>query len=259
MHKILSLIIESKKKKIKVLEKNRQALESLAGKVSDPKPFKAAIKRKNKISLIAEIKQASPSTGILRKDVIPSQIAGIFDKAGVNSISVLTEEEFFLGKNSYIQDVKKETIKPILKKDFILDEIQVLEAKAVGADAILLIMGILDLERAKSLYSFSKSLGLDVLMEVSTEKELRKALKIGVDIVGINNRNLHTFEVDINRSKKILPFIPEEVVKVSESGINSLKDVLLLKGLGADAILVGQSLMQSNDIEAKIKEIHIDK
>ncbi len=258
MHKILSLIIEGKKKRIEVLKKNRQALSSLAAKAASPKSFKKAIKRKNKISLIAELKQASPSKGILRKSFFPSEIAGVFDKAGVNAISVLTEEDFFLGKNSYIEEVKKATIKPVLKKDFILDKIQVLEAKAVGADAILLIMGILNFEQAKEIYNYTKELELDVLVEVGTEKELRKALKLGADIIGINNRNLHTFEVDINRSKKLLPFLPEEVVKVSESGINSLKDVLLLKGLGADAILVGQALMKAPDIKAKIKEIHID-
>ncbi len=259
MHKVLSLIIESKKKRIKVLRKNREALDSLVKKAPSPKSLKAAIKRKNKVSLIAEIKQASPSKGILRKNFEPGRLAGIFDKAGVNAISVLTEEDFFLGKNSHIEEVKKETLKPILKKDFILDEMQVLEARAVGADAILLIMGILEVERAKDLYDFGKELGLDVLVEVNTEKELRKVLKIGADIIGVNNRNLHTLEVDINRSKKLLPFLPEEIAKVSESGINSLKDVLLLKGLGADAILVGQALMKADNIEAKIKEIHIDK
>ncbi len=259
MHKILSLIIESKKKRVEVLKKNQEALNSLVDNVFPAKSFKQSIKRKNKISLIAEIKQASPSTGVLRKNIIPAQIAGIFDKAGANAISVLTEEDFFLGKNSYIEEVKKETIKPILKKDFIIDKVQILEAKAVGADAILLIMGILELEKARDFHAYAKELGLDVLVEVNTEKELRKALKIGADIIGINNRNLHTFEVDVERSKKLLPFLPEEIAKVSESGIYSLKDVLLLKGLGADAILVGQALMKAADIEAKINEIHIDK
>lgn len=135
---------------------------------------------------------------------------------------------------------------------------QIIEAKAVGADAILLIMGILTLEQVKELYEFAKELKLDVLTEVSTEKELRKALKIGADIIGINNRNLHTLEIDINRSKKLLPFIPDEVVQVSESGINSLKDVLLLKGLGVDAMLVGHAFMESDNLEEKIKELHID-
>lgn len=258
MHKVLSLIIESKKKRIEVLKKNIEALESLAKNASEPNSFKSAIKRKNKISLIAEMKQASPSKGILRKDFSPTKLAKIFDKCKVNAISVITEEDFFLGKNSYIEEVKKETTTPVLKKDFILDKTQILEARAIGADAILLIIGILDFEKAKELYEFAKGLGLDVLTEVSTEKELRRALKIGADIIGINNRNLHTLKVDIERSKKLLPFIPEGVVQVSESGINSLKDVLVLKGLGVDAILVGHAFMESDDIEKKIRELNVD-
>jgi indole-3-glycerol phosphate synthase len=259
MHEVLSLIVESKKKRIQVLKKNREALVSLAKKAREPNSFKDAIKRKNKISLIAEIKQASPSKGILKKDFSPSKLARVFDNQKANAISVITEEDFFLGKNSYIEEVKKETTKPVLKKDFILDKMQIVEARAVGADAILLIMGILKFEQAKNLYEFAKELKLDVLTEVSTEKELRKALKIGADIIGVNNRNLHTLEVDINRSKKLFPFIPDDVVQVSESGINSLKDVLLLKGLGVNAILVGHAFMEADNIEEKMKELHIDK
>ncbi|MCF7873738.1 MAG: indole-3-glycerol phosphate synthase TrpC [Candidatus Omnitrophica bacterium] len=258
MHKVLSLIVESKKKRIRILKRNKEALVSLAEKSGEVNSFKEAIERKNKISLIAEMKQASPSKGILQKDFSPTRIARIFDSQKVNAISVITEEDFFLGKNSYIQEVKRETTKPVLKKDFILDKIQIIEAKAIGADAILLIMGILEFEQAKELYEFAKSLNLDVLTEVSTEKELRKALKMGADIIGVNNRNLHTLEININRSKKLLPFIPEGVVQVSESGINSLKDVLLLKGLGVDAILVGHAFMEADNIEEKIKELHID-
>ncbi|MCF7887267.1 MAG: indole-3-glycerol phosphate synthase TrpC [Candidatus Omnitrophica bacterium] len=258
MHKVLSLIIESKKKRIQMLKKNKEALVSLAEKAGEINSFKEAIKRKNKISLIAEIKQASPSKGVLQKDFSPARLARIFDSQKVNAISVITEEDFFLGKNSYIQEVKQETTKPVLKKDFILDKMQIIEAKAVGADAILLIMGILTFEQVKELYEFAKELKLDILTEVSTEKELRKALKIGADIIGVNNRNLHTLEININRSKKLLPFIPDEVVQVSESGINSLKDVLLLKGLGVDAMLVGHAFMKSDNIEEKIKELHID-
>jgi indole-3-glycerol phosphate synthase len=258
MHKVLSLIIESKKKRIQMLRKNKEALVSLAEKAGEINSFKEAIKRKNKISLIAEIKQASPSKGVLQKDFSPARLAKMFDNQKVNAISVITEEDFFLGKNSYIQEVKQETTKPVLKKDFILDKMQIIEAKAIGADAILLIMGILAFEQAKELYEFAKELKLDILTEVSTEKELRKALKIGADIIGVNNRNLHTLEIDINRSKKLLPFIPEGVVQVSESGINSLKDVLLLKGLGVDAMLVGHAFMESDNIEEKIKELHID-
>jgi indole-3-glycerol phosphate synthase len=258
MHKILSLILETKKKRIEVLRRNRQAFDSLIKKASSPLSFKKTIQRAGKISVIAELKQASPSAGILRKDFSPLAIAAIFQKAKVNAISVLTEEDFFLGKVNYIEDIKKQVSVPVLRKDFILEEVQILESRAVGADAVLLIMGILGEEKLKKLYRFSKDLGMDALVEVHTEKELKKALSIGVDIIGINNRNLHTFEVNLGCSKKLLPFIPENVVRVSESGIHTLKDILLLKGLGADAVLLGEVLMKADNIEEKLKELHID-
>ena len=192
MHKVLSLILESKKKRIEVLRKNREA--------PGPLSFKKAIKREGKISLIAEIKQASPSSGVLRQEFSPVDIAKKYEKLRVNALSVLTEEEFFLGKINYIEDIKKSVNLPVLRKDFIIDEVQVLESRAVGADAILLIMRILDEAKLKRLYSLAKDLGMDVLVEVHTEKELRKVINYGVDIIGINNRNLDTFKVDILRT-----------------------------------------------------------
>ncbi|UCD15728.1 MAG: indole-3-glycerol phosphate synthase TrpC [Candidatus Omnitrophota bacterium] len=258
MNKILSLILESQKNKIEVLKKNQQALRSLAKKAPHPVSFKKAIKREGKISLIGEIKQASPSAGLLREDFSAVGIATQFEKLKVNAISVLTEEEFFLGKINYIEDIKKEISLPVLRKDFILEEVQVLESRAVGADAVLLIMRILDEAKFGRLYALSKDLGMDVLVEVHTEKELKKVLNTGVEIVGVNNRNLHTLAVDLGHTKKLIPFLPADVVRVSESGISSLKDVLLLKGLGVDAVLVGEALMKAQNLEEKIKELHID-
>lgn len=258
MHKILSLIIETKKKRIEVLKKNREGFLSLIKKAPTPISFKKAIKREGKISLIAEIKQASPSAGILCKDFNYIELAKKIEKMKASAISVITEEDFFLGKINYIEEIKKISNLPIIRKDFILDEVQVLESRAVGADAILLIMGILDEKKLEYLYNLSKKLGMDVLVEVRTEKELKKVLKFGADIIGINNRNLHTFQVNLERSKNLVPFIPEGVVRVSESGISSLKEVLLLKGLGIDAVLVGSSFMTSEDIEGKLKELNID-
>ncbi|MBP7088229.1 MAG: indole-3-glycerol phosphate synthase TrpC [Candidatus Omnitrophica bacterium] len=258
MHKVLSLIIEAKKNKVEVLKKNQQAILSLVKNAPAPISFKEAIKRAGKVSFIAEIKQASPSSGVLRPNFSPLELAKTFQKSGVNAISVVTEEDFFLGKINYLEDIRKEVNIPILRKDFILDEIQILESRAVGADAILLIMGILNEEKIKTLFSYAKDLGMDVLVEVHTEKELKKVIKLGADIVGINSRNLHTFKINLSRPKSLLPFIPENIVKVSESGIKSLKDILLLKGLGADAVLVGEVLMRADNIEEKIKELHID-
>jgi indole-3-glycerol phosphate synthase len=186
-------------------------------------------------------------------------MAKIYQASKVNAISVVTESEFFLGKINYIEDIKKEVNLPILRKDFIIDEIQILESRAVGADAVLLIMRILDEEKLPRLYNFSKELGMDTIIEIHTEKELRKVLKLGAfDILGINNRNLNTLKVDLTTTQKLAPFIPQGVVKISESGINSLKDVLWLKGLGINAILVGETLMKAQNIEEKIKELHVD-
>jgi len=258
MHKILSQIIETKKRRIEVLNKNKDAFLSLIKKAPTPLSFKDAIKRSGKMSFIAEIKQASPSAGILCKNFSPLEIAKTYKENNVHAISVLTEEDFFLGKVNYIEEIKKQVNIPILRKDFILEECQIYESRAVGADAVLLIMGILDEERLGRLYALTKELGMEALVEVHTEKELKKVLTLGVDIIGINNRNLHTFVVNLKRCEKLLPFIPEGVVRVSESGIDSLKDVLLLKGMGIDAVLVGSSLMKADNIEDKIKELNID-
>ncbi|MFH1504635.1 MAG: indole-3-glycerol phosphate synthase TrpC [Candidatus Omnitrophota bacterium] len=258
MHKVLSLILESKKQRIEVLKKNREGLLSLIKKAPQPLSFKKAVNREGKISLIAEIKQASPSAGILREDFSALELAKLYQKLKVIAISVVTEEDFFLGKINYIVDIKEKVGLPILRKDFILDEIQILESRAVGADCVLLIISILTEEKLKSLYDFSKSLGMDVLAEVNTEKELKKALALKADIIGVNNRNLHTLQVKLDRSKQLAPFIPGGVTKISESGINSFKDVLLLKGLGFNAILVGTAFMKADNIEEKIKELNID-
>ncbi|MEI8349128.1 MAG: indole-3-glycerol phosphate synthase TrpC [Candidatus Omnitrophota bacterium] len=258
MHNILALIVEAKKKRIAILKKNRDELLSLVKRAPKPLSFKKAINRAGKISLIAEIKQASPSAGVLRKNFSAVTIAKALEQLNVNAISVLTESEFFLGKVNYIEDIKKEVSIPVLRKDFILDEIQIIESRAVGADAILLIMRILDEPRLSHLQHFAQELGMDVLVEVHTEKELCKILKLGVQIAGVNNRNLNTLKVDLNTTQKVIPFIPPDIVKVSESGIHSLKDVLWLKGLGVDAMLIGETIMKADSIEEKVKELHID-
>lgn len=258
MHKVLSLILETKKKRVEILKKNHEGINSLLKKAPPIVSFKDAINRKGKLSLIAEIKQASPSCGILRKDFSVMEIAKVYEELKVNAVSVLTEEEFFLGKVNYIEDIKKEISLPVLRKDFIIDEIEILESRAVGADAILLIMRILTEEQFSRLYNLSKEMGMDVMVEVHSEKELRKVLKHGVDIIGINNRNLSTFEVDLAVTQKLIPFIPEDIIKVSESGIRNFKDVLLLKGLTVDAVLIGEEIMKAQDIREKIKELHID-
>ena len=258
MSDILSLILEAKRKRVEVLKKNREGVLSLVKKAPKIRPFKEAIDRNNKISLIAEVKQASPSAGILRKEFSLPELVKKFKKMKVNALSVLTEEEFFLGKLSYLEEIKKEISIPILRKDFIFDEIQVLESRAAGADAILLIVRILSDEVFHRLYNLAKELGMDVLVEIHNEKELKRVLSFSVEIIGINNRNLSTLKVDLTRTEKLVPFISQDVVIVSESGISTVKDMLWLKGLGVSAVLIGEAIMKAEDCEAKIRELHID-
>ena len=258
MANIISLILDSKKERVAVLKKNREGLLSLVKKAPKPRPFRRAISKVNKISLIAELKQASPSAGVLRKDFPLVELAKNFSDSNVDAISVLTEEDFFLGKISYIEEVRKVTNVPILRKDFIFDEIQVIESRAAGADAILLIVRILDNKRLERLYSLAKDLNMDVIVEVHTQKELRRVMSLPFDIIGINNRNLDTLVTDLNTTAKLAPFVSNDSTIVSESGVSTLKDMLWLKGLGVDAVLVGESIMKSFDISGKIKELRGD-
>ncbi len=258
MNNILRIILENKKKMAGVLKKNRDALLSLAKKAPRLRSFKDAIRREGKLSLIAELKKASPSSGVLREDFSLSELARRMSEAGANALSVLTEEDFFLGKINYIEEVKKVVDIPVLRKDFIIDESQILESRAAGADAILLIARILDNKKLGLFYEQAKELGMDVIVEIHTEKELKRVLSLSCDIIGINNRNLDTLRTDLSTTEKLLPFIPADTVVVSESGIKEFKDVLWLKGLGVNAILVGEAIMRSPLVEEKIKELHID-
>jgi len=258
MPNILSLILDNKKKRIAVLKKNKEGLLSLIKKAPKPRSFKKAINKEPKISLIAELKQASPSAGLLRKDFSLTDLAKIFSEAKVDAISVLTEEDFFLGKISYIDKVHKAVGVPVLRKDFIIDEVQVFESRAAGADAILLIVRLLDNDSLKRLYSLAKDLNMDVVVEVHTQKELRRIMPLSFDIIGINNRSLDTLNIDLNTTAKLAPFISKDSTIVSESGISSLKDMLWLKGLGINAVLIGEAIMKSLNVKDKIKELQID-
>lgn len=255
---VLSLILEAQKKKIEILHKNREGINALIKNAAKIRSLRDSVNRENKISVIAEIKQASPSAGVLRRDFSPVDLALGFQAAGARALSVLTEEEFFLGKKSYLTEIRSRVDLPLLRKDFIIDEIQVLESRALGADAILLIMRILDEEKYGRLSQAARDLGMEVLVEVHTQKELRKVLKYPVDMIGINNRNLQTLKVDLRKTKNIAPFIPPEIVKVGMSGISSVKDMLLFKGIGLNAVLIGEALMKETDPAAKLSQLNID-
>ncbi len=212
------------------------------------------------VSLIAEIKKASPSAGLLRPDMDPVQLAHQYTSCGASAISVLTESRFFLGDLTYLTEIKKESggwnnPVPVLRKDFIVDSYQVCEAKAYGADAVLLIVAILTKQELKSLLGLTRQLGMEALVEVHTAEETKIALDIGARIVGINNRDLHTFTTDLETTAKLRPLIPPDRIVVSESGIKGQDDVRKLKEWHVDAMLIGEAIVTSKDIEAKIKEL----
>lgn len=229
-------------------------LKAKAKDVQDTRDFKGSISREI-ISLIAEIKKASPIKGIMREDFNPLEIARIYEDNGADAISILTEEDFFKGKDTYLRDIRRITDIPLLRKDFIFDEYQVYESRVLGADAILLITSILDKSQLTEYIGLSKELGMDPLVEVHHWKELDKALQSGADIIGINNRDLESFMTDINVTIELIRDIPEGKIVVSESGVSTREDVERLEAAGVKAILVGEALMKSRDIGGKIKEL----
>lgn len=217
--------------------------------------FKASISRKGRINLIGEIKFASPSEGIIRKNMDPSRIGRIYEEAGVSAISFLTERRFFKGDIHRLPALKRALSVPILRKDFIFDEIQLRESVLFGADAVLLIAGVLSEERLRKLLFYSQELGLDSMVEVHDLPDLEKALRCGAEIIGINNRNLKTLEVNLKTTLDLAPLIPEDRILVSESGISRKEEIRLLEGVGVKAFLVGTSIMRSDDMRKKIKEL----
>jgi indole-3-glycerol phosphate synthase len=257
---ILDKIIEKKKERLSS-KKSNKSLSDLKSKIKDIEPpldFKCSIKRNSgRIKIIAEIKKASPIKGILRKDFNHIEICKIYEKSDINAISIITEEDFFLGSLEYLSDIRKLTTKPILRKDFIFDEYQIYESRANYADAILLIASIIDNYQASDYLHLSKELGLSVLFEVHNFKELEKALTLGADIIGINNRNLETMHIDINTTLNLIKEIPESynVIIVSESGIKLRDDVKKMEDTKVDALLIGTALMEAEDIEKKIQEL----
>jgi len=257
MHKVLNLILEAKKKKIKILKKSEKELISLIKQVPKPLSLSRVLRGEKDLSIIAEIKQFSPSSGLLRKDFNHLQIFEDYKEAGISAVSVVTEEEFFFGKPKFLKEIKEKAGLPVLRKDFIIDETQVYQSRALGADAILLIVRILKPEQLSRLYKSAKDLGMDVVTEVHNLKELKSVLKLSPDIIGINNRNLDTFEVDLNITLQIAPLISKDNLVISESGINSLKEILLLKGSGVDGVLIGEAFMRARDIKEKYKEFKV--
>jgi indole-3-glycerol phosphate synthase len=238
--------------------KRRSSLADIKVRAADAGPargFGQALSTGTGIRLIAEVKKASPSKGVIREDFDPVEIARIYEESGASCISVLTEEKFFQGKLEYLGAIREAVGPPLLRKDFIIDEYQIHEARAAGADAILLIAACLERRQIEDFLGIAYQAGLDALVESHTHKELDKALLAGAMLVGINNRNLLTFSVNLRTTFDLLKDIPGDRTVVSESGIKTRDDVVLLQEAGVDAILVGESLMREKDIGKKVKEL----
>ncbi|MFA5084759.1 MAG: indole-3-glycerol phosphate synthase TrpC [Candidatus Omnitrophota bacterium] len=254
---ILSRIIEEKRKMVDEAKKAKpqgdliKEIKSLSVKSS----FKKNISRPHHINLIAEIKKASPSKGILRGDFNPVKIAITYQANGASAISVITDERFFEGRLEYISKVRGNVSIPILRKDFFIDEYQIYETVASGAEAILLIPEILSMAQISKFYNLATELGLDCLVEVHNEEDIEKALAIGASIIGINNRDLHTFKVELGVTQRLIRLIPQNKIIVSESGIKSYEDIMFLKSLGVNAVLIGETFMEADDIGAKMREL----
>ena len=207
------------------------------------------------IRLIAEVKQSSPSRGLLSPNFNPIELAQTYAEGGAAAISVLTETNYFMGSIEHLAAIKEVVDLPLLRKDFIFDLYQVYESRAYGADALLLITSILSQEQLKELILLSHSLGLKCLVEVHNKGEVERAILSGAEIIGINNRDLNTFSVDINTTQRLRPLIPQERIVVSESGIKNKRDIEKLRKWGVDAVLVGEALVTADDIRAKMQEL----
>ncbi len=258
----LQEILSKKRLRLKELKakKDLETLKKTALQIkrTDLRDFKGAIKRNSAgIRFIGEIKAASPSKGIIRKDIDLLKIVSIYEQK-VDAISVITEEDFFLGSLSYLEEVKKVVTRPVLRKDFIIDEYQIYESSLSGADAILLIASILEGDQPERFLTLAKELGMSVLFEIHDERELEKALKINAGIIGINNRDLKTMNIDLHTTLRLKPLIPSDKIVVSESGIKSREHVRMLEEAGIDAILVGTVLMEAEDLGAKIDSLRMD-
>jgi len=254
---ILQKIALTKKEEIAFLKKERGLAALKAGALSQAPPldFLKAVVRPNKLSIIGELKKASPSKGILRPEFDVEQLAPLYARAGVQALSVLTDVTYFHGSLAYLKLAKHSALLPVLRKDFLIDEHQIYEAREAEADAVLLIVAMLSLDQLKELQRLAQELGMTVLVEVHDLKELEIALKADVKLLGINNRNLNDFKVDLQTTVQLIQKCPKGLPIVSESGIFTRQDALFLREKGASTILVGEAFMTAPDLEAAVKAV----
>ena len=254
---ILDQLAEHARERVEIAKRNISALD--IRKMAEDMPKKnqefAAALRKEGMSFICECKKASPSKGLIEPDFRYLDIAKEYDKAGADCISVLTEPKWFLGSDKYLKEITEAVSIPCIRKDFTVDEYMIYEARTLGASAILLICSILSKNQLKEYKDIAESLGLSALVETHNEDEIEMALDCGAAIIGVNNRNLKDFTVDMDNARRLRKLIPAECIYVSESGIKTREDVKLMEDIGADAVLVGETLMRAADKKAMLEEL----
>lgn len=238
------------KEKISSAEIKSRALSLPPGNFS----FEVAL-RKSGLSFICECKKASPSKGLIAENFPYLQIAKDYEAAGADAVSVLTEPEFFLGEDKFLEEIAAKVSIPCLRKDFVVDEYMIYQAKTLGASAVLLICAILDDTHLKNFFATCDGLGLSALVEAHDEREIKRAIDCGARIIGVNNRNLKNFFVDMDNAKRLRELVPPEIIFVSESGVQSADDVKKIRELGADAVLIGEVLMRAADKKSKLAEL----
>lgn len=253
---ILDTIVARKRIEIESTksERPRRLLESSLESAPAVRDFTAALRAPG-LRVIAEVKKASPSAGVIRADFDPVRIAQTYERHGASCLSVLTDEHFFQGHLDYLKAIRREVSIPVLRKEFILDEYQLVEARVAGADAVLLIAEILPGDELKTLLRQATSLGLHVLVELHDSEQLNRVVDAGAELIGINNRDLRTFKTSLEHTLDLLPAVPKNSVVVSESGIKTNADMRRLESAGVKAVLVGESLMRSPDIGAALDEL----
>jgi indole-3-glycerol phosphate synthase len=257
---VLEKIVARKHEEIEAHKQQRSLadLKKLIDQQSPVRGFVASLEKKivsGQAGIIAEIKKASPSKGVIREDFYPAEIAISYEKGGAACLSVLTDVDFFQGADSYLQEARSASSLPVIRKDFIIDEYQVYEARAIGADCILLIVAILNLEKLSSLNSLANELGMDVLVEVHDSEELELALKLPNKLIGINNRNLHNFSTNLNTTYSLLEKIDSNRLVITESGIHTIDDVKAMRGHNVNGFLVGEAFMRADDPGLKLMEM----
>lgn len=258
MSSILEQIVADKRPEVEALKKGNDFDKYLeeASQADTPRDFRKALVHKEKIRLIAEMKKASPSKGVFREDFQPAEIAQAYVGGGAAALSVLTESKYFQGSPDYLGIVRNTVKLPLLRKDFIFDEFQIPESRLLGADAILLIASILTNSAMRRFIELARSIHLAVLCEVHDETEMKRVIDCGADLIGINNRDLRTFEVTLQTTFDLVPLAPKKAVVVSESGIRCYADLEILRDAGVSAVLVGETLIRQKDLRQAIRNLY---